>query len=188
VSFLKKLQNAMKDSGSKDRGHAGSAVLSFQRVNAEPRRDEAGRIVIEVRPGKEIELTVVTDYWDAKALCGRAKQDGDEFSRNQKVSLVHSSSRKGEPTVAVLVAGEQVGEVRYADTEDAIAVLEASASQVLAADPNLLTQGFVVEVSVAVSGSWEEDEGSLVPSVDEAVIRLSNPLQMDIKPTELAAS
>lgn len=185
--FSKQLNKAIKKATTPSKGPKrapapknNSGSLTFQDEGKPPATDEAGRVIVKIGPGDEVEMEVyLTEEPEAtKWLAGRRKTDDEEIERNIKVRVYSDGSdlRVESP------AGVALGNVHRRD-ETAPAIVK-QLSDFLRNERELTNASFVFDFSGRVEGEWVEDEDDAgrafwEPQM-ELVLRTKMPLKVDI--------
>ncbi len=177
----KKSSNAV---GSRPAKNSGSEELelAFIKNSKEPNRDQSGRVIVKLSPGKEIELGVHVHQEDSSErwLVGKPDFDKFEVTRNVKVHLLSNSSRH----VLLSPAGEEFAEVTRGESADlAQEVFDGITSSLRGMYPILANEVFVFEVTLRLEGEWQEEdtpEDSWL-DVSESFVRIKNPVELEIE-------
>lgn len=154
--------------------------LTFERERKPPEVDSAGRVIVRLAMGGQIELGVRIriDEVAIGYLLGKPKDD--EIARSVRARVLSDAQNK-RVTVST-PDGHEIGEV-ISEMRKAIDIFGPIEVGVKKASKGLAGRQLVFDVSLKVEGDWQEDseeESGWSGDVHSAVIRIKDPAGIDV--------
>lgn len=154
--------------------------LTFEREKKLPELDSAGRVIVRLAAGSQLEFEVRVRSDDAtRYLLGKPKDDEVVRSVRARV-FIHSENKSVEVTTP---DGKEIGEVRLSESSKAIEVFSAIEVGLKKLSKGLIGKRLVFDVSLKVEGEWQpdsEEESGWFGDVSSAFIRIKDPAGIDI--------
>lgn len=178
-----RLSNKKRKNKKPSKSKGSQKGLTFERERKLPEVDSAGRVIVRLAAGSQIEFEVrVRDpEADIGYFLGKPKDDGDEVIRSVRARvLIDAQNKSVEVTTP---GGQEIGQVYFEETEKAIKIFGLLEVGVRKSSKGLAGKQLVFDVSLRVEGVWEEDseeESGWFGDVHSAVIRIKDPAGIDI--------
>lgn len=155
--------------------------LTFERERKLPELDSAGRVIVRLAAGNqlEFEVRVRTDEIATRYLLGKPKDDEVARSVRARV-LIHKENKSVEVTTP---DGNEIGEVLLSESKRVIEVFTAIDVGLKKLSKGLSGKQLVFDVSLRVEGEWQpdsEEESGWFGDVFSATIRVKDPAGIDI--------
>lgn len=176
-----------------EQGFAATAGdLDFVEQGKDPETDDAGRVIVKIKSGSDIEIGLNLKHLSEELALKIAGKRGsvDEFSRRVKVRIFRDHESPYFNSFKVTTkAGEFIGWVLKDDSEMTALLFSQIEAGVKPLDARLKDAEFVVELSATFTGSWydEWDEAEESTStndatveIEEAYVRISDPAILDL--------
>ena len=154
--------------------------LTFEREKKLPEVDSAGRVIVSLAAGSQLEFEVRVRSDEAtRYLLGKPKDDEVVRSVRARV-LIHSENKSVEVTTP---DGKEIGEVLLSESKKATEVFSAIEVGLKKLSKGLIGKQLVFDVSLKVEGEWQsdsEEESGWFGDVSSAFIRIKDPAGIDI--------
>lgn len=155
--------------------------LTFEREKKLPELDSAGRVIVRLAAGNqlEFEVRVRADEIATRYLLGKPKDD--EVARSVRARVVIQKENK---SVEVTTPdGNEIGEVLLSESKTAIEVFTGIDVGLKKLSKGLSGKQLVFDVALRVEGEWQpdsEEESGWFGDVFSATIRVKDPAGIDI--------
>jgi hypothetical protein len=174
------LSNKKRKSKKPSKSKGSQKGLTFEREKKLPEVDSAGRVIVSLAAGSQLEFEVRVRSDDATLyLLGKPKDDEVVRSVRARV-FIYSEKESVEVTTP---DGKEIGEVRLSESKKAIEVFSAIEVSLKKLSKGLVGKQLVFDVSLRVEGEWQpdsEEESGWFGDVSSAFIRIKDPAGIDI--------
>lgn len=155
--------------------------LTFEREKKLPELDSAGRVIVRLAAGNqlEFEVRVRADEIATRYLLGKPKDD--EVARSVRARVV--IQRENKSVEVTTPDGNEIGEVLLSESKTAIEVFTGIDVGLKKLSKGLSGKQLVFDVALRVEGEWQpdsEEESGWFGDVFSATIRVKDPAGIDI--------
>jgi hypothetical protein len=155
--------------------------LTFEREGKLPETDSEGNVIVRLAAGSQIqfEVRVRADEAATRYLLGKPKDD--EVARSVRARVL--VSEQSEIVEVKTPDGNEIGDVLYSETKNALQVFGMLESELKKLSKGLSGNRLVFDVSLRVEGEWQEDSeeaSGWFGDVYSATIKIKDPAGIDI--------
>ncbi len=164
-------------------------VLGFQESGKEPQADAAGRVIVKLKSGGQVEWGVNLSRLSAEVagkILGGKKEEDEEIEKTIRVRIRRDTKSQFSDSVLLETKkGEFIGWILKEDSPQAAGVIAELDEQLRKFSPVLADKEFTYEVSARVAGTWylasdEDEPEELEAEVDDMIVRIAAPVVIEI--------